>query len=87
MCVPDLTLLPYVIGVTKLSKLLAKMSIVELKNLSNDDLRKRLAQHIHIEDWTEECGKCGYLRLLHKELHHEAACAKYLVSPTHRRTS
>ena len=28
------------------------------------------------EDWTDECGKCGYPRLLHKELHSEAACTK-----------
>ena len=52
------------------------MSIVELKNLSNDDLKKRLALQIDIEDWTDECGKCGYPRLLHKELHWEAACKK-----------
>ena len=52
------------------------MSIDELKNLSNDDLKKRLASQIDIEDWTDECGKCGYPRLLHKELHPEAACTK-----------
>ena len=28
------------------------------------------------EDWTDECGKCGYPRLIHKELHPEAACTK-----------
>ena len=33
------------------------MSIVELKNLWNDDLKKRLASQIDIEDWTDECGK------------------------------
>ena len=52
------------------------MSIAELKNLSNDDLKKSLASQIDIEDWTDECGKCGYPRLLHKELHREAACTK-----------
>ena len=52
------------------------MCIVELKNLSNDDLKKRLASQIDIEDWTDECSKCGYPRLLHKELHQEAACTK-----------
>ena len=52
------------------------MSVVELKNLSNDDLKKRLASQIDIEDWMDECGKCGYPRLLHKELHCEAACTK-----------
>ena len=71
--VPDLTLLPCVQeGVTKL----AKMSVVELKNLSKDDLKKRLAQQIDIEDWTDKCGKCGYPKLLHKELHREAACTR-----------
>ena len=57
------------------------MSIVELKNLSNDDLKKRLASQINIEYWTDECSKCGYLRLLHKELHREAACTKYAELP------
>ena len=52
------------------------MSIVELKNLSNDNLKKRLASQIALEDWTDECGKCGYPKLLHKELHCEAACTK-----------
>ena len=52
------------------------MSIVELKNLSNDDLKKRLGSQIDIEDWIDEYGKWSYPRLLHKELHHEAACTK-----------
>ena len=52
------------------------MSIVELKNLSNDDLKKCLASQIALEDWMDECGKCGYPRLLHKELHQEGACTK-----------
>ena len=52
------------------------MSVVELKNLSNDDLKKHLASLIDIEDWTDECGKCGYPRLLHKELHQETACSR-----------
>ena len=49
-----------------------KMSIVELKNLSYEDIKKILASQIDIEDWTDECNKCGYPKLLHKELHHEA---------------
>ena len=52
------------------------MSVVELKNLSNDDLKKRLAQQIDIEDQTDNCGKCGYPKLLQKELHREAACTR-----------
>ena len=50
------------------------MSIVELKNLSDDDIKKCLAQQIDIEDWSDKCGKYGYPKLLHKELHQEAAC-------------
>ena len=53
-----------------------KMSIVELKSLSNEDLKKRLASQIDLEDWTDECSNCGYPRLLHKKLHREAACMK-----------
>ena len=50
--------------------------VLELKNLSNEDLKKRLASQIYVEDWTDECGKCGYPRPLHKELHCEAACTQ-----------
>ena len=52
------------------------MSIVNLENLSNDELKKRLASQIDIEDWADECSKFGYPRVLHKELHQEAACTK-----------
>ena len=62
---------------TPVSKQVINMSsIVELKNLLNDDLKKHLASQIALEDWTDECGKCGYPKLLHKELHCEAACTK-----------
>ena len=49
------------------------MSIVNLENLSNDELKKRLVSQINIKD---EFSKCGYPRVLHKELHQEAACTK-----------
>ena len=29
-----------------------------------------------LEDWTDECGKCRYPRLLHREIHREAACTQ-----------
>ena len=45
-----------------------KMSVVELKNLSSDDLKKRLAQQIYINDWTDKCGKCGYPKLIKDHL-------------------
>ena len=53
-------------------------SIVDLKNLSNDDLKKRLASQIALEDWTDECSKCGYPKLLHKDyvLHRDATCTQ-----------
>ena len=30
----------------------------------------------NIEDWADECSKCGYPRVLHKELHHDASCTQ-----------
>ena len=51
-------------------------NIVSLENLSNNDLKKHFASQIALEDWTDECSKCGYPRLLHEELHREAACTK-----------
>ena len=54
--------------------------IVPLDNLTNDDLKKHLASQIALEDWTDECSKCGYPRLLHKDyvLHHNATHGPYL---------
>ena len=58
-------------------------NIVLLENLSNDNLKKRLASQIAREDWTDECSKCGYPRLLHKDyaLHHDAACTREMEVP------
>ena len=52
--------------------------IVPLENLSNDNLKKRLASQIALEDWTDECSKCGYPKLLHKDhvLHRDATCTR-----------
>ena len=52
--------------------------VIELKNLTNDDLKKHLASQISLEDLTNEYGKCGYPKLLHKDyvLHGDAACAQ-----------
>ena len=57
--------------------------IVPLDNLSNDDLKKRLASQIALEDWTDECSKCGYPRLLHKDyaLHRDATCTQGMEVP------
>ena len=58
-------------------------NIVPLENLSNDDLKKFLASQIALEDWTDECSKCGYPRLLHKDyvLHRDAACTQGMEVP------
>ena len=52
--------------------------IVPLDNLSNDNLKKWLASQIALEDWTDECSKCGYPKLLHKDhvLHRDVACTR-----------
>ena len=52
----------------------SRMSLVELDHLDNEDLRKRLVSLISIDDWPDECLKCGYPKVLHKELHRSAAC-------------
>ena len=58
-------------------------SIADLKNLTNDDLKIRLASHIALEDWTDECSKCGYPKLLHKDhvLHRDATCTQGMEVP------
>ena len=58
-------------------------SIVALENLSNDNLKKHLASQIALEDWTDECSKCGYPKLLHKDhvLHCDAACTREMEVP------
>ena len=48
------------------------MPIVNHENMSNDELKTRLASQINLDDWADDC-KFGYLRVLHKELHKEAA--------------
>ena len=58
-------------------------NIVQLENLSNDDLRKQLASQIALTDWIDECSKCGYPRLLHKDyvLHRDATCTRGMEVP------
>ena len=52
------------------------MSIVNLENLSYDELKKRLVSQINLDDWADKCAKCGYPKILHKELHRASACNK-----------
>ena len=44
--------------------------------MSTEDLKKKLSEQVDLEDWKDECGKCGYPCLLHRELHREAACTQ-----------
>ena len=39
-------------------------------------MKRRLSSQINIDDWVDDCAKCGYPRVLHKELHRTAACTK-----------
>ena len=52
------------------------MSVVNLENISNDELKKKLASLTNLEDWADDCSKCGYPRVLNKELHRESSCIK-----------
>ena len=58
-------------------------NIVQLDNLSNEVLRKRLASQIALMDWIYECSKCGYPRLLHKDyvLYREPTCTQGMEVP------
>jgi len=52
------------------------MSVLKLKAILKDDLMKRLTKRINIEDWIEKCSKCGYPKLIHKNLHRDATCTR-----------
>ena len=52
------------------------MSVVKLENISNEELKKRIVSLINIEDWADECSKCPYPKVLHKELHRDALCTQ-----------
>ena len=42
------------------------MSVVNLDSLSQDELKKRVASLVSIDDWSDSCGQCGRPSLLHK---------------------
>ena len=48
--------------------------VANLDDLDNDDLKKQLLTQINIDDWPDECTKCGQPRLLHRELHQVSSC-------------
>ena len=43
-----------------------EMSVVDLDSLSQDELKKRVASLISIDDWSDACGQCGRPSLLHR---------------------
>ena len=64
---------------TVLDKAITMSDIVTpIETLLNDNLKQRLASQIALEDWTDECSKCGYPKLLHKDhvLHRDATCTR-----------
>ena len=42
------------------------MSVINLESVSNDELRRKVASLISLDDWSDECGMCGRPTLLHK---------------------
>ena len=54
--IPDLTPLLFPSRKSKTNKI--KMSLIELKTLTNDDLKKHLSEQIIIEDWPDKRCKC-----------------------------
>ena len=59
------------------------MSVVtQLSSISNEELRKRIINLVNIEEWADECSKCGYPRLLHlDEKHRDASCTQEAEVP------
>ena len=53
------------------------MSIVDLDLMSNNELKKRVASLVSLEDWAEECSKYGRPSLLHRE----GACTRQEQEP------
>ena len=43
------------------------MSIVDLDLMLNDELKKRVASLVSLEDWADKCNKCGRPALLHRD--------------------
>ena len=56
-------------GLIRKSINIYKISVVNHENVTNDELKKRLASLTNLKDWADDCSKCGYPRVLHQELH------------------
>ena len=72
--ISDLTPLPFHQSITTTNP--SKMSLIDLKALNNDDLKKRLTKQIKVENWTDKYSKYGYPKLIHKNLHRDATCTE-----------
>ena len=61
----------------------SKISLLYLNTLinDNDNLKKHLMEQINVEDWTYSCCKCGYPKLIHKNLHWDATCTEKQETP------
>merc|ERR1711873_248982 len=57
------------------------MSLLDFKLMLNEDLTKRLTEHMNVEDWTDSCNKCEYPKLIHKNLHRDATCTEKQETP------
>ena len=51
-------------------------NVAQLDSITNKEFKKRILSLINLEDWADECPKCGYPRVLHKELHCDASCTQ-----------
>jgi len=76
--IPDPNPLPYF---PEIPNTQSKLSVLELKTLTADDLKKRLTELINIKDWTDKCSKCGYPKLIHKNLNRDATCIREAKAP------
>ena len=43
------------------------MSVIDIKTLSNDELKKKVAELVSVDYWSDKCGNCKRPALLHKE--------------------
>ena len=50
--------------------------VLELKNFSSEDLKKRLAEQVDLEDLQMNVENVDIPCLLHRELHREATCTQ-----------
>ena len=72
--IPDLILLLFQLKIQTNKQ--SKMSLLDLKTLNNEDLKIRLTEKINVKDWTDSYSKCGYPKLIHRNLHRDATCTE-----------